>query len=96
MLQLQRNVPPPAAPQRQTIDGRRKYPFETMQVNDFFFVAGKRRNSIRTYFATAGKKHGITLKSQLIHARKDDDGQWKMCDADAPGAKVGVGVWRTA
>lgn len=95
MLQLQRNVPPPI-PRRSPTDGRKKYPFETMQIDDFFFVEGKSKNSIRTYFTTAGTKHGITLKSQLIHARKDELGLWRPCEEDTPGATIGVGVWRTA
>jgi hypothetical protein len=95
MLQLQRNVPPPVARLSAT-DKRKKYPFETMRVDDFFFVEGKQRNSIRTYFSTAGAKHGITLKSQLIHARLNELEQWEPCPEDAPGATIGVGVWRTA
>lgn len=93
MLQLQRNVPPPT--RRPVVDGRKKYPFESMQVGDFFFVEGKTRNSIRTYFATAGKAHGIRLRSQLIFARRNELEQWVPCPEDAPGAVSGVGVWRT-
>jgi hypothetical protein len=73
MLQLQSNVPPPR--RRPVIDRRKKYPFESMQVGHFFFVPGKTRNSIRTYFSTAGKQHGIQLTSKLIHARQID-GAW--------------------
>lgn len=94
MLQLQRNVPPP---RRQPVtDKRKKYPFETMQIGDFFFVANKKRNSIRSYFSAAGKQHGIQLTSRLIHARKNDVGEWEECPADTPGATIGVGVWRMA
>jgi hypothetical protein len=71
MLQLQSNVPPPR--RRPVVDRRKKYPFESMQVGHFFFVPGKTRNSIRTYFSTAGKQHGIQLTSKLIHARKGVD-----------------------
>jgi hypothetical protein len=90
MLQLQSNVPMP----RRKIDRRRKYPFERMSVGDFFFVPGKKRNSIRTYFATAGKEHGIKLKSELIYAHQTSKG-WAPCEKDTPGAQLGVGVWRT-
>lgn len=91
MLQLQSNVPPPR--RRPVVDRRKKYPFESMQVGHFFFVPGKTRNSIRTYFSTAGKQHGIQLTSKLIHARKVD-GEWKECEATDRGATIGVGVWR--
>lgn len=93
MLQLQRNVPKPGA--QPVRDGRRKYPFDSMQVGDFVFVPNKSRNSIRTYFITAGKQHGIKLSSELIYARQDEEtGTWKPCEADTPGAVQGVGVWR--
>lgn len=92
MLQLQRNVPPPVQTRR--VDKRKKYPIESMQVGDFFFVPGKAKNTIRTYFATVGKQYGIKLKSDLIHSRRDEHNSWKPCDEDAPGATVGVGVWR--
>lgn len=91
MLQLQRNVSPPALRR----GGPRKYPFERMQVGDFFFVEGKTKNSIRTYFTSAGQKYGIKLRSQLIHARRNDNEQWEQCSEDTPGATIGVGVWRT-
>lgn len=93
MLQVQRNVPPPInGPVR---DRRKKYPFESMQVNDFLFVPHKRTNSIRSYFSTAGKQHGIKLTSKLIYARRHDETQaWHPCEKDTPGAVKGVGVWR--
>lgn len=93
MLQLQSNVPPPR--RRPVIDRRKKYPFESMQVGHFFFVPGKTRNSIRTYFSTAGKQHGIQLTSKLIHARQIN-GEWVECEENDEGATVGVGVWRIA
>ena len=92
MLQLQRNVPPPVRTRER--HGNQKYPFATMQVGDFFFVPNKETNSLRTYFSTAGKAHGIKLTSRLIHARQEDDGKWQECPADAPRAVQGVGVWR--
>ena len=91
MLQLQTNMAPP----NRRRGPRRKYPFEMMtQVGDFFFVPGKKRNSIRTYFSTEGTKRGIRLRSDLIHARQDENGLWCPCEPDTPGAKIGVGVWR--
>jgi hypothetical protein len=94
MLQLQSNVPPPR--RRPVVDRRKKYPFESMQVGHFFFVEGKTKNSIRTYFSTAGKQHGIQLTSKLIHARKNAAGEWEECKDSDKGATLGVGVWRVA
>lgn len=93
MLQLQSNVPPPR--RRPVVDRRKKYPFESMQVGHFFFVPGKTKNSIRTYFSTAGKQHGIQLTSKLIYARKVN-GEWQECEESDRGATIGVGVWRVA
>ena len=94
MLQLQRNVPPPTKRKVRANDARKKYPFEKMtQVGDFFFVPNKQRESIRTYFSTAGNQYGIKLRSEQIYARKEDD-VWTICTVDAPGAVSGVGVWR--
>ncbi len=92
MLQLQRNVPLPTPARR--VDARRKYPFASMEVGDFFFVPGKSKNTIRTYFSTVGKQHGIKLKSDLIHARRIE-GKWVPCNEADPEGEVGVGVWRT-
>lgn len=95
MLQLQRKVPIPGKRRLRPDDGRKKYPFEKMtKVGDFFFVPGKRRESIRTYFSTAGATYGIKLRSEQIFARQIE-GEWTPCDESAPGAVSGVGVWRT-
>jgi hypothetical protein len=94
MLHLQRNVPPRKGRRIREDDGRRKYPFERMQVDDFFFVPNRQHSSIRSYFSTAGAKHGIKLRSEQIYARQDENDLWKPCEADTPGAVSGVGVWR--
>lgn len=94
MLHLQRDVPLPGKRRLAEDDGRKKYPFEKMtKVGDFFFVPERKHASIRTYFSTAGKEHGIKLKSEQIHARLTDE-VWEQCPEDAPGAVSGVGVWR--
>lgn len=96
MLQLQRNVPPPPKVRRlRPDDARKKYPIEGMQIDDFFFVPHKRYSSIRTYFSTLGRQHGVKLKADQIYARQGDAG-WEQCPEDAPGAVSGVGVWRIA
>lgn len=93
MIHLQSNVPPPR--RRPVVDNRRKYPFDNMQVGHFFFVPHKTRNSIRSYFSTAGRQHGMKLTSKLIFARQVD-GEWAECEEEDSGSTVGVGVWRIA
>jgi hypothetical protein len=99
MLQLQRNVPPPGKRRLRPGDGRKKYPFEKMtKVGDFFFVPHKKRESIRTYFSTAGAAYGIKLRSEQIFAKRIhyEGGRvaWAPCDEHERGAVSGVGVWR--
>jgi hypothetical protein len=90
MLELQRNMSPPLRRR----GPKQKYPFDMMtRVGDFFFVEGKTRNSIRTYFYGEGRKRGMRLRSELIHARQVD-GKWVECQATDEGAVSGVGVWR--
>lgn len=94
MLQLQRNAPPPSIRRLRPGDARKKYPVEKMtKVGDFFFVPGKQHGSIRTYFSTLGKQHGVKLRSEQIFARETETG-WEQCPADTPQAVSGVGVWR--
>jgi hypothetical protein len=96
MLELQRNVPPPTPKPISGNDGRKKYPIKDMKIGDFFFVPDKRRETIRTYFAARGTQLGIKLKSEQIHAFKNDGGQWERCPETMDGAVSGVGVWRVA
>jgi hypothetical protein len=93
MLQLQSNVPLPDGSKAR--GPRKKYPVERMAIGDFFFVPNKRYGSIRTYFSTLGTQHGIKLKSEQIHAKRNEDGAWVQVPADTTGAVMGVGVWRT-
>ena len=92
MLQLQSNVPLPDGSRAR--GPRKKYPVERMNIGDFFFVPNKRHSSIRSYFSTLGTQNNIKLKSEQIHARRENDA-WVQCEATAPGAVSGVGVWRT-
>ena len=93
MFQLQRDVPPPRGRRIRDDDARKKYPFESMQIGHFFFVPNRKHSSIRTYFITAGQKHGIKFRSEQIHARQIDD-RWQQCEQGDEGATPGVGVWR--
>lgn len=82
-------IPAPIVPTK-----RLKYPFETMAVKDMFFVPGKERNTLSTHVSTVGRTLGRKFVTRLCYMREDLEG-WKPCEADTPGAVLGIGVWRT-
>lgn len=71
----------------------RKYPFETMEVGEMFFVPNKTRNTMSTHASTVGKKLGKKFATRLTTMVETSTG-WKPCAPGYPGAVVGVGVWR--
>jgi hypothetical protein len=91
MYDIQKKVPvakiarPPSAT-------RRKYPFDTMEIGDMFFVPGNIKNTLTTHVSAAGKKLGRKFTTRLCHMTKTKEG-WAQ---PKPGAKsqIGVGVWR--
>lgn len=93
MFQVQQNVPLPKS-QRGYRPGRRKYPFEDMDVGDMFFVPGKTKNTLATHASTVGKELDRKFVTRLVVMR-EDDGVWVMANDGAPGAIRGIGVWRT-
>lgn len=92
MFELQRGVPIPPV-KRSVTPVRRKYPFEDMQVGDFFFVDGKTKNTLGTHVSTVGKELGRKFSTRLTFARKNKSG-WEICEPGDKGAVQGVGVWR--
>jgi hypothetical protein len=73
-----------------------KYPFEKMQVNQMFFIPGKEKNTMHSYFSTVQRKHNIKLTSRLMTMAPRDGGGWEPVEPGTEGAVTGVGVWRTA
>jgi hypothetical protein len=92
MFKLQSNFPIPPV-RRSATPVRRKYPFETMEVGEMFFVEGKKKNTLGTHVSTVSKQLGRKFSTRLTFARQGAKG-WEPCDPDADGAVQGVGVWR--
>jgi len=83
-------IPPPTKPARE-----RKYPLDTMEVDDFFFVPEKLAATLSPHISRQGKllKRKFTLRS--VYAVMTKSKTWKLADEDTPGACWGVAVWRT-
>jgi len=75
--------------------GRRKYPFETMEVGEMFFAPNKKRNTLAAHTSARGKQLGRKFAVRELFMAKDSDGVWQPCEEDDEGATLGVGVWRT-
>jgi hypothetical protein len=92
ILPVQKRVPVPKIIRPQ--GGRaRKYPFETMDVGEMFFIPNKIRNTMSTHASTVGKKLGKRFTTRLTTMVETSTG-WKPCDPDYAGAVIGIGVWR--
>lgn len=92
MFPVQRNVPLPKAA-RVARRGRRKYPFETMEVGDMFFVPNRSRNTMTPHVSAEGKALGRKFATRLVHMVETKRG-WVIAKEDTAGAVQGVGVWR--
>lgn len=93
MYAVQKGVPLPKV-RKPTATSRRKYPFEEMAVGEFFFIPNKTRNTITAHASAVGKQLDKKFSTRLTYMSQDENGVWGVCDADAEGATLGVGVWR--
>lgn len=76
--------------------GRRKYPFEVMEVGDMFFIPHKDKNHISSYLSNVGKELGRKYASRIIMMIATPTGEWRLAPhALVEGAVKGIGVWRT-
>lgn len=92
MYEIQKGVPIPRLNQARP-PVFRKYKFDQMDVGDFFFVPGHKKNTMGTHAAAIGKKLSMKFITRAINMRRTKDG-WVMCEANDVGATAGVGVWR--
>ncbi len=74
---------------------RRKYPFETMEVGDMFFVPDQPKNTLVTWCSTVGTKLGRKFTTRVTHVIPDKQGNPQVVEPDTDGAVQGIGVWRT-
>jgi len=92
-----KNVPlPSAAANRKHRGRRRKYPFESMDIGEMFFIPGRDKNNMTTHASAVGRKLERKFATRLVHMARDADGEWQLCTEDDGGATLGVGVWREA
>ncbi len=91
MIETQANVQQP--PKR--LRGRRtkKYPYETMEIGEMFFVPLGKVNSITSYSATQGGRMRRKFSTRQCWMRESMEG-WVASSEGIAGAVPGVGVWR--
>lgn len=92
MHDVQKNIPVPKV-NKANPPIRKKYPFETMEIGDMFFVPGKSRNTLTTHTSTMGKALGKKFATRLTHMVETLEG-WQQAAPGDDGAVQGVGVWR--
>ena len=94
MFKLQSNVPLPRTIRPTARGRRRKYPFESMQVGQFFFVPDKTRQQLYGHVHEVGKQLKMKFSTRVCYMRQVN-GEWQICDQNDTNATLGVGVWRT-
>jgi hypothetical protein len=92
MYEIQKGVPIPSLKQARP-PVFRKYKFDQMDVGDFFFVPGHKKNTMGTHAAAIGKKLGMKFITRALTMHRTKEG-WVICQAEDTGATAGVGVWR--
>lgn len=89
MISVMPRIPIPDYSVRTLAFKSRKYPFDKLEVGDWFFLPGRTKNNLSTYACTVSKKLGKTFATRLLYVLND-----VKVDADTDGAVLGVGVWR--
>ena len=92
-----KNVPLPSSVASRTGGGRaRKYPLDTMEVGEMFFVPNRTKNNLTTHASAVGRKLKRKFATRLTYMKPtgDENAPWTLCDADDPDATLGIGVWR--
>jgi hypothetical protein len=87
MLEIQ-NGPPPARPFH-----ARRYPFEKLEIGEWFFVPNKTGKSLYSHVSNVGKKLGRVFSTTQVYMREGPEG-WESCTEDEPGAVIGVCIRR--
>lgn len=92
MYKVQRNIPKPPV-QRAGAGQVRKYPVDTMDVGEMFFVPGGNMRHLGSHLSQQGKK--LRRKFSLRHITMLETRHgWVPADAESEGVTQGVGVWR--
>lgn len=93
MYKVHSNVPLPAPARRAS--GRRKYPFEDLEVGDYFFVPHRPRERMSTYVSTVSKQMGRKFSARQVTMALIK-GTWQLVDASHPEGVSGTGIWRVS
>lgn len=93
MFQLQCNVPKPGTIRPNARGRRKKYPFESMNVGDMFFIPDRKKNTFGTHVTMVSKQLGRQFSTRLCYMKPNGKG-WALCEPSEEGAVLGVGVWR--
>ena len=92
MYDLQKNVPIPKV--ISSGPRKRKYPFDTAEIGEMFFIPDKTKNTIGAHVSAVSKQLNREFVTRLCYMRKGKQG-WEPCEPSDKGATMGVGVWRT-
>jgi len=93
MLNVQKGVPIPEI-NRAPKGVRRKYPIETMEVGDMFFVPGRSSKSVSAYISRISKDVPGKFSARHCFMVKNGEGGWRVPQAGDPPPTEGTGVWR--
>ncbi len=93
MLSVQKGVPLPEI-NRTPKGARRKYPIESMQPGDMFFVPGRSSKSVSAYISRISKDVPGKFSARQCSMVEDGKGGWRPPVAGDPPATEGTGVWR--
>lgn len=96
MFKVQDGVPLPEI-SRAPKQPRRKFPVETMEPGQMFFVPGKTSKSVSAYISRITKDLPGKYTARHCYMRKGaihEDADWVLCTPDHAGATEGAGVWR--
>ena len=93
MYEIQ-NGPPPERP-----FFARKYPFEQLEVGQWFFVPNKKGKSLWGHISNTGKRLGRSFSTKQVYMRKidlhvDTRERWEACAKDNPNAVSGLCIMR--
>jgi len=72
---------------------RSRYPFQSMDVGDMFFIPNQTKNTFSAQTWKYGRRHGVKFATRMLHMKESLDG-WETCEPTTKGAVQGIGVWR--
>lgn len=98
MFKVQKGVPIPAVDR--VSKQRRRFPIDTMEVGDMFFVPGRTTRSVVAYICriTKGRPEKYSARHCWMKTKRilgSTLTEWIACTPEDAGATEGVGVWRT-